>query len=434
MVETVDSQVNEKAGIIPAAFTANQRRSSFKGFHKPLNRFMINTTGCKTNMLMTTEIPTSTKLCTTCGTRVKEDATRCLVCGSELMVPGETQQKSNRSIRGSRMPEISLSLPVAIGLLALFLAIGASMVFFALKQGDQIVVPTETPTITLTMTPSLTPTPVTPTPTYTPEPTATPFTYEVKAGDTCGGIAFAFGISVQSIVRLNNLPADCATLFQGQSLLIPYPTPTASPFPTATLSGLEATLAACEKVNYTVQENDTLSSIASNYNVPIESIKTFNGMVNNTVYSGLNIVIPLCERFATPGPSPTPTPPPPYPAPNLLLPTDGAHFSVSDQVITLQWAAVGMLNPNEAYAVTVEDITDGTGRKVVGYVEDTKFIVPASFRSNESAPHIYRWWVMTVRQTSTDDSGNPIWDTAGAASVRRAFTWVGQASQATPTP
>ncbi|KPL06305.1 hypothetical protein AMJ86_08875 [bacterium SM23_57] len=390
--------------------------------------------GGKTKSTMTTETPTSTKLCPTCGTRVKEDAARCLVCGSELLAAGETQQKLPRSIRGSRMPEISLSLPVAIGLLALFLAIGASMVFFALKQGDQIVVPTETPTITLTMTPSLTPTPVTPTTTPTPQPTATPFTYEVKAGDTCVGIAFAFDVSVQSIVRLNNLPADCATLIQGQPLLIPYPTPTASPFPTATLSGLEATLAACEKVYYTVQENDTLSSIATNYNVPIESIKEFNGMVNNTVYSGLSIVIPLCERFATPGPSPTPTPPPPYPAPNLLLPADGTHFSVSDQVITLQWAAVGTLNANEDYMVTIEDITDGTGRKVVGYVEDTKYIVPASFRSNASVPHIYRWWVITVRQTGTDESGNPIWDTAGAASIKRAFTWVGKEIEATPTP
>ena len=270
--------------------------------------------------------------------------------------------------------------------------------------------------------------------TPTPEPTATPFTYEVKTGDTCGGIAFAFDVSVQSIVRLNNLPADCATLFQGQGLLIPYPTPTATSFPTATLSGLDATLAACEKIYYTVQENDTLSSISSNYNVPIEAIKEFNGMVNNTVYAGLNIVIPLCERFATPGPSPTPTPPPPYTAPNLLLPVDGTHFSITDGVITLQWAAVGTLNANEAYAVTIEDITDASGRKIVGYVEETKYIVPASFRSTENTPHIYQWWVMTVRQIGTDESGNPIWDPAGAASTRRSFTWIGEAIAVTPTP
>ena len=383
---------------------------------------------------MTTEKPTSTKLCPTCGTRIGEDASRCLVCGSELTINGEVNERGVKPMRGSRMPEITLSLPVAIGLLALFLAIGATMVFFALQQTGKIEEPTQIPTLTLTVTPSITPTPVTPTMTSTPEPTATPFTYEVKTGDTCGGIAFAFDVSVQSIVRLNNLPADCATLFQGQQLLIPYPTPTASPFPTATLSGIDATLAACEKINYTVQENDTLSSIASNYNVPIEAIKEFNGMVNNTVYSGKNIIIPLCERNATPGPSPTPTPPPPYPAPNLLLPIDGAHFGISDGAITLQWAAVGTLNVNEAYQVTIEDITDGTGRKILGNVSETKYIVPVSFRSTASEPHVYRWWVMTVRQIGTDEAGNPIWDTAGAASIRRAFTWTGDAVAPTPTP
>ena len=383
---------------------------------------------------MTKDNDSSTFLCPTCGTKLKTGTSKCLVCGSTVTSNGKGSEKQQSSIRGSRMPEITLSLPVAIGLLTLFLAIGAVMVYFGLQQTEQIVVPTETPTITLTLTPSLTPTPVTPTITPSPQPSATPFTYEVKPGDTCVGIAFAFDISVQSIVRLNNLPADCATLFEGQRLLIPYPTPTASPFPTATLSGIDATLAACETINYTVQENDTLSSIANNYNVPIDAIKEFNGMPNNTVFSGLNIVIPLCERFATPGPSPTPTPPPPYPAPNLLLPADGIHFAISDEIVTLQWAAVGVLNANESYAVTIEDITDGSGRKITGYVDETKYIVPESFRSMDSYPHIYQWWVTTVRQIGTDDSGNPIWESAGAASARRSFTWIGEQVMTTPTP
>jgi LysM repeat protein len=381
---------------------------------------------------MTSENSSSTILCPTCGTRLNEGATKCLVCGSDVTKVGEASSKSKNAVRGSRMPEITLSLPVAIGLLALFLAIGAVMVFLALQQNNQIVIPTETPTQTVTITPTNTPTPVTPTITPTPLPTATPFTYEVKTGDTCVGIAFAFDVSVQSIVRLNNLPADCATLFQGQELLIPYPTPTASPFPTATLSGLEATLAACEKINYTVQENDTLSSIAENYNVPIEALKEFNGMVNNIVFSGLNIVIPLCERNATPGPSPTPTPPPPYPSPNLLLPVDGSHFSLIEDVVTLQWAAVGVLNSNERYAITIEDITDSSGRKLTDYVQETKYILPATFRSTENIPHIYRWWVTTVRQIGTDESGNPIWDSAGGASEYRSFTWIGEPQGTTP--
>jgi len=365
---------------------------------------------------------------------VSEDATRCLVCGSDLAPKNAVHETQPRPLRGSRMPEITLSLPAAIGLLAVFLAIGAVMVFFALQSTGRVVEPTSTPTLTLTITPSVTPTPVTPTLTSTPLPTPTPFTYIVQSGDTCGGIAAAFDVSVQSIVRQNSLPADCATLFDGQELLIPHPTPTVTPFPTATLSGIEATIAACEKILYTVEENDTLSSISTNYAVPMDAIKEFNGMVNNTVYAGMNIVIPLCERAATPGPTPTPTAPPPYPAANLLLPADGTYFTLEDDIVTLQWAAVGTLRDNEAYAVTVIDVTEGKNRDIVDYVEDTKYIVPASFRANTNEPHVYRWWVMPVRQIGTDDNGEPIWDTAGAASDKRTFTWAGEAQLATPTP
>ena len=37
----------------------------------------------------------------------------------------------------------------------------------------------------------------------TPLPTATPFVYEVQAGDTLGGIAFKFGISVDALIAAN---------------------------------------------------------------------------------------------------------------------------------------------------------------------------------------------------------------------------------------
>jgi hypothetical protein len=38
-----------------------------------------------------------------------------------------------------------------------------------------------------------------------------------------------------------------------------------------------------------------------------------------------------------------------------------------------------------------------------------------------------------VRQTSSDDQGNPIWSTAGAPSLSRDFTWSGASPIATPT-
>lgn len=377
--------------------------------------------------------PKTTKLCPTCGTRLSEDAVRCLVCGTELST-AEKPSKPTKAIQGSRMPEITLSLPAVLGLFILFLASGAGLVYYAMQRNAPTAEATSTPTATMTSTPTVTATPATPTPTDTPLPTPTPLTYKVAAGDTCSSIAVAFGISIQSIVLLNNLPARCEPLVVGQTLLIPHPTPTATPPPTATMSPAEATRAACGEIEYTVQENDTLSSISANYAITIAVLKEYNGLVSDTVRSGQKIKIPLCLRAATAGPTPTPTPPPPYPAPNLLLPPDGAPFTAADETITLQWASVGVLRENEAYAVTIVDVTTGEGQKRVEYVTDTKFIVPLSFRPTDNQPHVIRWWVLTVRQVGTDENGNPVWEPAGAASVQRDFVWVGISTATTPTP
>lgn len=381
---------------------------------------------------MTSDTPSKpTRICPTCGSRVSEQAHRCLVCGAVLNPQGQTAAPE-KPIQGSRMPEITLTLPAAIGFLAIFLAIGAGLVYFALQQTGKVSDPTLTPTLTTTPTATFTPTPLTPTPTNTPEPSPTPLTYRVAANDTCSSIAFAFGVSIQSIVLLNNLPATCDTLYIGQALLIPHPTPTPTPFPTATLSPAEATEAACTKIEYIVQDNDTLSTISANYNIPIAVLKSYNGLVSDIVRSGQPLVIPLCERRGTPGPTPTNTPRPPYPPPSLLLPQDGAPFTLADQTITLQWASIGALQENEAYQVNIVDITEGGERKIVDYVLDTKYIVPTSFRPTDSKPHVIRWWVTTVRQVGTDENGNPIWEPAGANSEQRVFTWSGVTG--TPAP
>ncbi len=377
--------------------------------------------------------PKQTKVCPTCGTRLSENATRCLVCGTELAIKAAAP-KAEKAVRASSMPQITLSLPVALGLLALFLVIGAVVVFGVLRGTGRVAeptpvsTPTETPTITPSPTETLIPTLV---PTETPMP---PFDYTVASGDTCSSIAFTFGVSVQSLIVLNNLPVACNTLYIGQVVKVPYPTPTVTPPPTATFEAAQATIAACEKVIYTVQENDTLSSIAANYAVPQAAIKDFNGLASDNVYLGQPLIIPLCKRAATPGPTPTPTTPPPYPAPNLLLPADGGSFTLADDVISLQWASVGTLRENERYQVTIEDVTEGQGRRIVDYVTDTKFIVPTTFRPKDNLPHVIRWWVTPVRQTGSDDQGQPIWTPAGTPSMQRVFSWLGVAPVDTPSP
>ncbi len=379
---------------------------------------------------MNDDLSQTPRVCPTCGSRLAPDATRCVVCGTDLTHNGG---ESGPAVPSSRVPEITLSLPVAMLALAVFVGLGAVMVFFALRSTGRVVEPTPTSSPTPTSTATLTPTPMTPTPTATPLPSPTPLTYVVTTGDTCIGIAARYSVSVQSIVLLNNL--DCNSLVVGSSLLIPHPTPTNTPPPTATLSPAEATEAACEKVTYKVQDGDTLSGIAAYYGVPMEAIRSYNGLPSDTVYTGLTPGSPLGGRPPTPGPTPTPTLPPPYPAPHPLLPADGAPFDAQVDTITLQWATVGTLRENEAYAITVEDVTAGTARKVVAYVNDTKFIVPDSLRPADGKVHLYRWYVVTVRQTGTDSEGQPVWEAAGAASPPRGFTWSGSASSAvTPTP
>ncbi|MCH7586580.1 MAG: LysM peptidoglycan-binding domain-containing protein [Chloroflexi bacterium] len=372
------------------------------------------------------EAPKSeSRICPTCGTKNSEHAQRCVVCATELRA-ADTKLSTSRT-------QITLSLPLAIVLLAAFALLSAGLTFAATRAmvvGEQV-----TPTATITITPTLT---LTSAPTFTqpPEPTFTalpPIEYTIADGDTCAGLAFFYDVSVRSLIELNNLGVECL-LAVGTRIMIPQPTPTATALPTATLSAAEATDAACEKVSYTVKADDVLSAIAENYVVSMQGIKEYNGMVSDIVFEGQLLIIPLCERINF-GPTATPTLPPPHPAPNLLLPQDGAPFSLADETVSLQWASVGQLRENEYYQVIVEDITEGSGRRrIEEYVTDTKFIVPRSFRPNEANAHVMRWWITSVRLVGTTASGEAQYQNAGSASARRSFTWSGATPQFTPTP
>lgn len=373
---------------------------------------------------------TSTKVCPTCGTRLSESASRCLVCGRNF----SEKTTASKALRAPRLPEITFSLPLLIGLILILLALGGAAIFFILRSSGQMAAPQQTATASLTPTMLVSPTP---TQTPLPEPTATPLPpidYTVKAGDNCGLIAVIHNVTIKSIADINNLAADCGILSVGQKLLIPQPTPTAVPLATQTKSVAQATDSACQKIAYRVGENDTLSGIAANYNVSVESLRTYNGLTSNNIFAGQNLTIPLCERLPTPGPTPTPTLPPPYTAANLLLPADGTIFSGTNDTISLQWAAIGGMREGEQYAVTIEDLSSGEGKKLVDYTADTKYIVPISFRPAETSTHIIRWWIQPVRQQGTTESGDQIWVPAGAASTPRVFGWSGIGSAATPKP
>lgn len=410
-----------------------ERRSYITPRHlRLLQRWYNRRAGSKLQKTLMTE-QTSTELCPTCGSRVSEGATKCLVCGTDLTKIGTEQARS--VVQSGRMPEVTLSLPVALGLVAIFLGIGAALVFFTLRQQPEIIVPsTETPTPTVTSSPTQSPTLAPPTATFTPEPTGTPSGYTVKENDSCLEIADFYKVSVQSIVILNNLDTNC-TIFPGTTLLIPQPTPTATALPSATLDATQAYVADCEKTEITVQSGDTLSTIAFDYQVPMESIRRWNNLFSDVVQEGQPLTIPLCERdlAVIGGPTSTPTPAPPYSAPNLLLPADGASFNLATDSITLQWASVGALRENEYYVIIIVDATGGEERRLVDYVTDTKFIIPLDFLNNAGGPTLYYWQIGTVRQIGTNEEGLPVYEDAGALSERRGLVWSGTVS-GTPGP
>ena len=204
-------------------------------------------------------------VCQTCGTHLTEGATRCSVCGTD--VNAQASSGISRSLG-----KISLSLPIALLILAAFALLAVGLTYVATRtlgttiSGD----PSATPSITatITVTPTTTPT-ETPVPTFTPLPT---LQHIVQAGDTFLGIAVRYDISVQAILQANPGFNNQSILSVGQNLNVPQPTPTASPEPTATLPPEEATRAACETITYTVEANDTLSAIAENYNVNASAI------------------------------------------------------------------------------------------------------------------------------------------------------------------
>jgi len=68
-----------------------------------------------------------------------------------------------------------------------------------------------------------------------------------------------------------------------------------SPTPSAqyTLTGLMSQ--ACKTVTYYVQESDTLERIAIQHGISQESILEYNLLKSNTVYTGMELVIPLCN-------------------------------------------------------------------------------------------------------------------------------------------
>ncbi len=149
---------------------------------------------------------------------------------------------------------------------------------------------TDTPTITLTLPPSDTPTPT------------GPLSYTVELGDSLWTIAEQFGLDGISLLMAVNNIDDPDAIFVGQVLIIPGSEdvlPTNTPLPENLLPG--------QRIEYRVQPNDTLESIAAQFNSTAEAIAEANDIEDpNDIGVGQIILVPV--NIATPTPTLSPGP------------------------------------------------------------------------------------------------------------------------------
>lgn len=328
--------------------------------------------------------------------------------------------------------------------------------------------PTETPRPTMRLA---TVTPAPPTPTATP--TEGPCMQTAREGDTLYGMAIRCGHRdlsvVDLILELNNM-SDPSQLQLGQTIEIPWPTPTPGgeveeapnagdaagngddaaigAVPTIALNefGTPDALAQYQNIEptlrpgmawHTVRAGETILSIATDYNTTLETLSQINpeipflqcdfgsptGGERCTVLLGegqrVRVPVPLPTMTYTPSPvgtrTPTPTPTPTFNAPFLLSPANGAEFR-ADQLVTLRWGGTGTLGTHERYLVRVFDLQ--LEREYQQLVTDMSLILPTEWQPKDGRTHTFEWSVSVAvvgadqRVVSSDYSTAP-----------RRFTW-----------
>src|ERR1035437_6238234 len=108
------------------------------------------------------------------------------------------------------------------------------------------------------------------------------YKYRVKRGDSISEIANKFGISVANLKKWNDLTSNA--LNYGKTLKIFSETNAAS-------LG-DNTLKSSANINYyKIKSGETITAIATRYNVPVSSIRKWNNLKGNKIIAGTNLKI-----------------------------------------------------------------------------------------------------------------------------------------------
>lgn len=287
----------------------------------------------------------------------------------------------------------------------------------------------------------------TPTPSPTPSETPGPCLQQVQPGDSLIAIVARCGhrdlAVIDLVLELNNLSAP-EVIQSGQTLEIPWPTPTDDPASAATETP-EGAASAAEPVSVVIgapqADSDTLARlaaapptatlqpgvtwhrVASGENIIIvaytygANVKILSELNPEITFSqcdfgletgGPNCVVQIYEGQLVRVPAPTPTPTlsptpsgretptatPTYAPPVILSPPQDAV--VPPGVFRLEWVSTGVLLPDEVYLVQVEDATAGTTFAAI--TRDTAFLLPDTLVPADGQPHAMQWAVSVARR------------------------------------
>jgi hypothetical protein len=297
--------------------------------------------------------------------------------------------------------------------------------------------------------PSITSSPLPPTESFTPSPTPGPVEYIIQPGDTLLFIIQQPPFNyrdlnvVSEILRLNpNIVSADRLPAPGSVILIPLPTPTPTPEGTSdsfVAEVLVVTLPVSTTIiQHTVREGETIIGIAEQYRATLRILSNLNPEVgffncefdNPSGGPDCTVLLEVGQAINVPAPTPTPTLSPtpsgsetPTPTPTAAAPL--VSFPPLDAVInatmpfTLQWVSVGILQPDQAYLVQIEDVTTGASYNDV--TRANSYRIPSALMPTDGQTHQFRW-----RVSVAEPNAEGLYDYAGAQGDWRSFSWSAQ--------
>jgi len=167
--------------------------------------------------------------------------------------------------------------------------------------------PTPLPTGFIPLATRATPTPAPSTATPLPSPSPTPVIHVVKAGEMLLVIANKYDVTVEAIMKANELDNDL--IFVGQELIIPRAlsgTPTDGVSTPAPILPEITPVPIATSFVHIVRAGETLESIAARYGVTVDDIAEANGLEStDLIYVDQRLIIPATGPTSTPGPTST---------------------------------------------------------------------------------------------------------------------------------